>query len=56
MTYHSLSQCLLDLVDIGTGHPALGDETLLGDVDREHVQRVEDGLELEQLDSPLGHV
>lgn len=43
---------LLDAIEISDGTPALGDETLLRDVQVEHVERVVDGLDLAHLDEP----
>lgn len=47
---------VLDLSDVCLGHPALGDQTLLGDIYREHVEGVEDTLQLQKHDSPLSEV
>ena len=51
-THGAAAQGELDLVEVGHGAPALGDETLLGDVQVEHVERVVDGLDLTHLDEP----
>lgn len=55
-TYRSISQSLLYIGQVGSGHPAFSDQTLLGHVHVEQVQCVVDSLHLADHDGPAGEL
>jgi len=55
-TYGASAQSKLDGLKIEGGHPALGNQTLLGNVQVEQVQCVVDGFYLAHLHEPVGDV
>ena len=52
MTYSATPKSLLDAIQISHRAPALSNETFLGNIKVEHVQRVVDGLDLAHFDGP----